>query len=345
MLRRTLVILMALVFILAVLPVSAGNSSGAAFGLDCVGFTGTGGEIVLDRDNTGTGREAFIVSATDGVGNLIYEPKVDTFFVGGTVSFAGADVIPWTSTPQYNPLTIRVVSQAGNGFEEELVALSTGSCEGLPTSGATPTGVFIVDGDTLTTDDNVVYPVGTTSEPVPLNGVPPRPDTEDVVGAENLAGYLLVNIDNLSLRTGDGPDYTLVGIVDGGTVLVPLGRNLDFTWWYVQAGNLVGWAKAEFLIARGDLTDVTVVPNNGVLTPVTFFVFSDNVVSAAPRANALPLCSIPGNLEYLVVGRDQQINWYEIQVTCDNAIVRGWIGADQGAIRNPATLFIDVTTP
>jgi len=342
MVRLLTVMLIVVMVIIGVLPVSAG-SSGAAFTLDCTGFAGTGGSIRLDRDNTGTGREAFIVSATDGAGNIIYEPKIDTFFVGGTVSFDSTDVIAWTSTPQYNPLTLRVVSQEGNGFSEQLVALSTGACEGLPGLAALPEGVFIVDGDTLTLDTGVEVPLGATSPSLPLNTVPPRPENPEEV-AELLAGYLLVDIDNLTLRTGDGPEYTRVGIVDGGTVLIPLGRNLDFTWWYVQAGDIVGWAKAEFLIARGDLTGVTVVPSNGVVSPPTFFVYSDQFILASPSARALPLCKIVGNLEYLVVGRDRPIEWYEVQATCDNAVVRGWLRADLGAIRNPAEVFIPVTT-
>lgn len=341
MVRRLLILSIVVILIIGALPVSAG-SSGAAFTLDCTGFSGTGGDIRLDRDNTGTGREAFIVSATDGAGNIIYEPKIDTFFVGGTVSFDNTDVIPWTSTPQYNPLTLRVVSQEGNGFSEQLVALSAGACEGLPGLAALPEGVFIVDEDTLTLDAGVTVPLGTTSESLPLNTVPPRPENPEEV-TEVLAGYLLVDTDNLTLRTGDGPEYTRVGIVDGGTVLIPLGRNLDFTWWYVQAGDIVGWAKAEFLIARGDLTEVIVVPSNGVVSSPTLFVYSDQFVLASPSERALPLCKIAGNLEYLVVGRDTPIEWYEIQTTCDNAVVRGWIKAELGAIRNPAELFIPVT--
>lgn len=344
MLRRThlLAALLLVILVLTVLPASAGSDNGTSFSMDCFGFTGSGGDVLLTRDNTGSERESFIVSVTDGIGNIIYEPVVDQFFVGGTVSWTGGDKYLFTATPHYNPLTLRVVSRAGNNLDEQLVTLATGSCEGLPSFGATPEGVFTLTEDTLIGANGIVLPLGSSSPSVPLNAVPPRPDNDEEILAK-LPGWLIVNTDNLSVRSGDGPEFSLVAIVDGGTKLIPLGRNLDFSWWYVQAGDKVGWVKAEFLIARGDLTDITVVPSNGEIAQVKFFLFSRTTVVASPSSNALELCSVPGDLDYLVVGRDAKINWYEIQATCDNAVIKGWVPAAQGAIRNQANEFIPVT--
>jgi len=328
MLRRSTFILfvMALVLGAAVLPASAGSSVNASFALDCKGFSGSG-QIMLDRDNTGAKREAFQVVVTDGVGNIIYKPVVDSFFVGGSVSWTANNVVEWTATPQYNPLTLRVVSLAGNDFDEQTIAVATGSCEGLNSVGALP-----------------LFLNGETSASVDINAVPPRPTNDEAV-TKNLPGFLVVNTDNLSLRSGDGPEYTLVGIVDGGTKLIPLGRNLKFTWWLVQAGDIVGWAKAEFLVARGDLTSVTVVPSEGEITPATLFVYSHAALRSAPVANAVPLCNIAGNTEYILVGRNKATDWYEVQATCDNAIVKGWLAADLGAFRGPSGTNLPVTTP
>lgn len=318
-----------LTVVVAVGPALAGENSSAAFALSCDGFTGSG-DILLNRDNTGTLREAFIVVATDGIGNIIYDPVVDSFFVGGKVTWDGSSLIPWAAKPQYNPLTLRVVSLAGNELDSEVIVLVTGSCEGLPTYGALPEGVGLL------TD-------GETSPSVEPNAVPPRPtNAQNIIDA--LPGYLIVNTDNLSLRTGDGPQYTLVGIVDGGTKLIPLGRNVDFSWWLVQAGDVVGWAKAEFLIARGNLIGVPVVESQGVVAQPTFFLYSSAVLVAAPNDRALPLCSIAGQWEYVVVGRDRRAEWYEIQATCDNALVKGWISASLGAFRSQSGIPVPVTS-
>ncbi|MBA3868401.1 MAG: hypothetical protein ABI970_26015 [Chloroflexota bacterium] len=328
MLRRSTFILfvMALVLGAAVLPASAGSSVNATFSLGCDGFSGSG-QILLDRDNTGSSREAFQVVVTDGIGNIIYKPVVDSFFVGGTVSWTATNVVKWTSAPEDNPLTLRVVSLAGNNVGEQTIAVATGSCEGLPSFGALPTVIS-----------------SAASDSVDINAVPPRPTNADDVTSK-LPGFLVVNTDNLSLRSGDGPDYTLVGIVDGGTKLIPLGRNLKFTWWFVQAGDIKGWAKAEFLVARGDLTNVTVVPAEGEITPATFFVYGKTPLLSAPAVGAVPLCTIPGNIEYLTTGRTKATDWYEIQATCDNAVVKGWIAASLGAFRGPAGTILPVTAP
>ncbi len=342
--QRPFLILAVLVLLSAVpfFSASAGINNGAAFTLDCTGFSGSGGDILLDRDNTRDQRESFILSVTDGAGNIIYEPVVDQFFVGGTVSWTGGQTFAWTQTPQYNPLTLRVVSRSGNGFAEQEVALATGTCTDLPGYGALPEGFFLTEEGLLSDGRGGGFTLGDTSPAVGLNGVPPRGGNLNEV-VEQLIGYLIVNTDNLSVRSGDGPEYTLVGIVDGGTRLVPLGHNEKFTWWYVQAGDLIGWVKAEFLIARGDLTDVPIVESQGEITQPRLFVFIDLPLLSSPDDRSLPLCSIDGDQEYLVVGRDAAIEWYEIQAICGSTVVKGWVPAEQGGIRNPAAQFIPVT--
>jgi hypothetical protein len=237
-------------------------------------------------------------------------------------------------------LTLRVVSRSGNGFDEQVIALATGFCESLPTVSALPENIFIIDGDTLVVGSALI-PLGAHSPEVPLNAVPPRPENSQEV-IDLLAGRLIVNTDNLSIRSGDGVEFTLLGIVDGGTVLIPLGRNDNFSWWYVQAGDIIGWAKAEFLIARGDLRDIPVVPSAGDITIPRFFLFTDIALLPTPAAGGLPLCNIPGDLEYLITGRTANANWYEIQTICNNVLVKGWVPADRGAVRNPAAVPIDV---
>src|SRR5690606_23689561 len=106
---------------------------------------------------------------------------------------------------------------------------------------------------------------GETSEPVALNTAPPRPVNPPGL-PQVLPGYAVVNTDNLSLRSGDSPRYEMLGVIDGGTELVVLGRNDDRSWWYVQVGGMRGWVSSEFLALRGDLTGLPEVPVTGNLT-------------------------------------------------------------------------------
>src|SRR5690606_41791759 len=67
-----------------------------------------------------------------GAGNTIYEPDYDVFFVGTTVTIEPGTSANWTRTPRYNPLVLQIVSPAGNGLGEEVIAEVVGNCEGLP---------------------------------------------------------------------------------------------------------------------------------------------------------------------------------------------------------------------
>lgn len=343
MARRLWIVFIIALLALSMIPALAASDQGAAFALDCSGFTGTGGSIQLNRDNTGNSREAFLVSVTDGAGNVIYEPIEDSFFVGGTVSWAGGPAVRWSSSPQFNPLVLRVVSSAGNGFDEELIVMALGQCEGLPTYNVLPSGVFVVDGDTLVLElSQGSIPLGSTSPTIELNTVPPRPKN-DPASVRGLPGVLIVNTDNLSLRSGDGAQYTLVGIVDGGTALIPLGHNEDFSWWYVQAGNMVGWVKGEFVILRGDLSNVPEVPSRGEIAGPRMFIHVNQTLYSAPDSSSLPLCSIARDQEYFVVGSNGDASWYQLQAICDGALVNGWIPEALGSLRNPASVDIAIT--
>jgi hypothetical protein len=329
------------------LRVLAATGDNVQFSLSCSGFSSSGGDVLLDRDNTGRGREEFVLSAVDGAGNVIFAGLPDSFFVGGTISWVDGGTFGWTFPPRYNPLTLRVISLAGNDLPAQVVHTATGSCTDLPTisldgqggGGERPDIIIILDALLLE---------GATSPSVPLNTAPPRP-ANPLGLAESLPGYAIVATDNLSVRSGDGPEYTLIGIVDGGTTLVVLGRNrfADDTesWWYVQVGNLVGWVNGEYLVFRGDLTWVPEVPVQGELIQPRFFLIRETApLYVSPNFEANGICQLQGNTEYLVVGRDTNIVWYEIEADCNGTTVTGWIPAYLGAIRNPAALFIPVTT-
>ncbi len=107
--------------------------------LDCSGINVTNSSTIqFDRDNTGTGQEAYQVVGTDGAGNVIYQFS-NSVTVGSTLSQPPATV-PWMAAPQYNPLTLRIISLAGNGLPEQVPVNISGTCQGLPTfSTAVPT--------------------------------------------------------------------------------------------------------------------------------------------------------------------------------------------------------------
>lgn len=70
---------------------------------------------------------------------------------------------------------------------------------------------------------------------------------------------MIVNSSFLNIRTGPGVQYNVLITVVGGTDLPVLGRSSDNIWYQVSTVVGVGWVNSEFLIPRGDFTNVPVV--------------------------------------------------------------------------------------
>jgi len=85
---------------------------------------------VFDRDNTGTGNEAYYIEITDGAGKVLR--RFDSSWPVPNAGHDGPNTLAYSAMPEYNPLTYRLVSPAGNGYPEQLVDHATGTCPGLP---------------------------------------------------------------------------------------------------------------------------------------------------------------------------------------------------------------------
>jgi hypothetical protein len=97
----------------------------------CTTFTAAGtGSSTLDRDNTGVGQEKDRIEVTDGNGVLLYSL---TFQNGLGVYAAGLiNTTLYTVAPTANPITLKVISLAGNSLPELVQYVASGSCAGLP---------------------------------------------------------------------------------------------------------------------------------------------------------------------------------------------------------------------
>jgi hypothetical protein len=182
---------------------------------------------------------------------------------------------------------------------------------------------------------------GVTSPSVAVNVLPPSGEnSDDAIAAQ--PGYALVNTGYLNLRSGDGPEYTIVGRVAGGDKLIVLGTNAAKNWWFVQAGDLVGWALGDFLFLRGDLTDVPEILPVGEIALPRFFLYSDTVLRATKVPGSEGLCTVAKNLEYEIVGRNADLSQVKVNAVCESTPVQGWLAVDQGAVRNIGSVAIPV---
>jgi hypothetical protein len=83
--------------------------------------------VTFDRDNTGSGSEAYRYVATDGAGSVIFSHSSQLPL--GSYTLGSASFSP---PPLHNPLTVTLFSLAGNGLPEQTVFSISGSCDSLP---------------------------------------------------------------------------------------------------------------------------------------------------------------------------------------------------------------------
>src|SRR5690606_26573460 len=79
------------------------------------------------------------------------------------------------------------------------------------------------------------------------------------------AQIMVVNSSFLNVRTGPGVKYEVLLTVVGGTQLPVLGVASDRVWYQVSTVIGVGWINAEFVIPRGDFSNVPIIDTTTIL--------------------------------------------------------------------------------
>ena len=161
------------------------------------------------------------------------------------------------------------------------------------------------------------------------------------------SGYLIVNTGALNVRTGPGAEYTVITTIAGGDEVGVIGRNdgREF-WWYVELENGTrGWINNIHTLIRGDLSGAPVIESMGTLIRPTLYIgYPGNLLFPSVPHLGIAICSLPGRVEFPIIGRTPQSTFYEIEATCeDGSSVTGWIEAELGIVRNPAGVEFPVT--
>ncbi len=173
----------------------------------------------------------------------------------------------------------------------------------------------------------------------------PRP-VNPASAIEGLSGYLIVNTDNLFLRTGDRARYSPIAILDGGTRLIVRGYNgrEERPWWYVEVGGYKGWVTDEFVVVRGDLRGTPITDVDGtILSPALYIGYAAPIYDILSPAGEV-ICSVAGNRFYQVVAQNFSADptYFKIRATCGGATVEGWVQAIRGILRNSGGVTIPV---
>ncbi len=113
---------------LAPLSMALASSYTGTLTIDCSGFSDLApNTVTFDRDNTGSGQEAYRYDATDGAGTQIF--TFSSQLPLGSYTLGSAS---WSIPPAYNPLTVTLTSLAGNGYPEQVIFSLQGTCPRLP---------------------------------------------------------------------------------------------------------------------------------------------------------------------------------------------------------------------
>jgi uncharacterized protein YgiM (DUF1202 family) len=148
----------------------------------------------------------------------------------------------------------------------------------------------------------------------------------------------IVNTPFLNVRSGPGAQYVPVATLPGGTELSVIGIAPDEVWWLVQGAFGQGWVNEEFVLFRGNLSNVPLVRFEEVAGSIArplAVVASAVSLRVAPRQDSLLIGTLVGPAELPVVARTPDFNWFQVETS----IGFGWLPASEVLIRGDGNLI------
>ncbi len=112
--------------------------------------------------------------------------------------------------------------------------------------------------------------VAATNTPTPTNTIPPTITPRPTLTATPSTLVGTVTSRALNVRTGPSTDYSRLFQLQEGDQVTIVGRNNDFTWYYIQSGGQLGWVFAQYLDIfdpGGLLAVLPVIPAPATPTP------------------------------------------------------------------------------
>lgn len=132
-----------------------------------------------------------------------------------------------------------VTTPAGNGWIYAAFTVGRGDFRYVPV-----VNIQVLQNSVVNPNGTLAIPgsAGTVSAPIP----------------ELDPGRVVVNTGNLNVRSGPGPQFSILGSVPGGTVLPVDGVTPDNAWFLVSSPFGAGWVDGEFTVFRGSIASVPI---------------------------------------------------------------------------------------
>ena len=152
---------------------------------------------------------------------------------------------------------------------------------------------------------------------------------------EELTGsYGIVNSSYLNVRSGDGIKFASLGILDGGTRLEILGRNLDSSWYLVSDGEMSGWARSAHVVLRGMSARVYPVIARANFAPLAPNIALVNTSYLNLREGAGMdyeiIQALPGGTSTELIGHNADWSWVYVELE-DGTV--GWLKTSRVLLR------------
>ena len=136
--------------------------------------------------------------------------------------------------------------------------------------------------------------------------------------------HVVVNTTYLNVRTGPGPNYPVLAVVQGGMALPVVQISNGGHWYEVETAAGNGWLRHMYTATRGNYDNV---PQAGVAAHVHSVTGSAIIggaphvvvntaylnVRSGPGVGSSILYTIPGGSSLLVTGGSGNGNWYEVE--------------------------------
>lgn len=167
---------------------------------------------------------------------------------GGAVGVVADGALPVTAPAAFGVVTVTYLNvRSGPSLNYDIIGQVYGGQQ-VPITGQSADGQwFQVDTEAGTGWVYSSYMIARNE----YGGAPVVAEAAD--GQGGLVGPIgVVNTGALNLRSGPGPQYSVVGIVPGGSEGVIVGRNGDWSWWLMETDVGTGWASGLYILVRGD---------------------------------------------------------------------------------------------
>ncbi len=179
---------------------------------------------------------------------------------------------------------------------------------------------------------------GTTATAAGLSGTVIQPSGAAVVTTfpSPARTIVIVNTSFLHVRSGPSASYTTVITLNGGTELNTDAYTPDGAWFRVSGAFGTGWVNAEFVIFRGDYSNLAIIRYQDAVGaasnyPVAIVSAPINVYRGVGIDSGL-LGTAPAGLNLAVIGRSLDGGWLQVQTD----IGAGWVLGSTVVLRGNA---------